>query len=54
MHANKIKVDTAADLPRVDFELNAKPSEILEQRGELLDALIKSVGALGGRTKLNH
>ena len=45
MNAEKIKVATAADLPRVNFELNAKPSEILQMRGELLDALIQSVEA---------
>jgi hypothetical protein len=45
MHAEKIKVETDADLPRVDFELDAKPSEILQQRDKSLDALIKSVEA---------
>jgi hypothetical protein len=43
MHAEKIKVETEADLPRADFALNAMPSEILQRRGELLDALMMSV-----------
>ena len=54
MHADKIKVETAADLPRVDFALNAKPSEILEQRGEALDALIESVEADAGKVLADY
>jgi subtilisin family serine protease len=43
--AGKPKIETAADLPRVDFDLKAKPSEILIERGERLEQLMASVAA---------
>lgn len=43
--AEKIQVETAADLPRVKIELGAKPSEILMKRGPLLEQLMADVEA---------
>jgi subtilisin family serine protease len=41
--AEKTKVETAADLPRGEFELGARPSEIVTRRGPLLEALMEKV-----------
>jgi hypothetical protein len=43
IQAEKIPVETAADLPRVEFDLKSKPSEILAERGPHLDNLMERV-----------
>jgi subtilisin family serine protease len=45
VQAEKTKIETAADLPRVEFDLKAKPSEILIKRGALLESLMSKVEA---------